>query len=703
MASDGDAGRLVEPLLQVPVALALAMVLAAAAWVRRRAPPYGRAEARPIEPIGRGARVAALAIAVVAVAIRVPWSTPEPMDHLEYALVVETDLAESGWDVLVNRIGIEQAHQPLSRVPIALARRAGLRPEVTRWFQLAAWIVALAAAWRWCRLLASSWTGAIAPRAAAVALASFAWVVWSPLGARYGFDATPYGLYVALAWWGAVALHEVARGNAGWRWAAIGCAAAAFYTHYVELWFFAGTAAIAWLATGELAAPARPRARADLVMVAGCFALAVVPWLPAMRWGAGLFRRYVSREVDLYAMDFPWWAQARETFRIATGWPGWASAVALVLAASYLAIRGDRVRRVGLVAASAGLVPFFVFRAVQQLQYHEASGGTYFGARHVLPFLPLLVVPIVAAAEAALPRRSAARGRIPSATMLLAVPPLVALVSAAAGSTAAQRPDIRGAARYLGDHLRDGDAVGVLPRFFYSALVVDAVSAGRVGFQEASGFARLPLDRAEGRPGPLVWLPADDREFPLPAALENRAFRRVWVIDFQEREFGLLELAPKVSRAVTAYMDASHHLIERRPFDQLALSLYVLDGERETWDGGPWVIDEASWRGHARDVSWTVDGGRVTYRIDLPSPSIRRAAELVLTFPAAEDGNAPSHVRLTVGGAADESFEVPATGAVHAVRLDVPAGVALWVLLEYPGVVARVPSRVELRPVVDGG
>lgn len=703
MASDGDAGRLVDPLLQVPVALAIAIVLAAAAWVRRRASPPGCEDPGPIEPIGRGARVAALAIGLVAVALRVPWSGPEPMDHLEYALVVETDLAESGWEVLVNRIGIEQAHQPLSRVPIALARRAGLRPEVTRWFQLAAWIVALAAAWRWCRLLASSWTGAIAPRAAAVALASFAWVAWSPLGARYGFDATPYGLFVALAWWGAVALHEVASGNAGWRWAAIGCVAAAFYTHYVELWFFAGTAAIAWLATRELAAPARARARVDLLMVACGFALTVVPWLPAMRWGAALFRRYVSREVDLYAMDFPWWEQLRETMRIATGWPGWASAVALVFAASYLALRGDRVRRVGVVAASAGLAPFLVFRAVQQFQYHGASGGTYFGARHVLPFLPLLVLPIVAAAEAVLPRRTAARGRLPSAALLLAAPPLVALVSAVAGSAAVQRPDIRGAARYVRDHLQDGDAVGVLPRFFYSALVVDEVSAGRVGFQEASGFARLPLGRAESRPDPLVWLPADDREFPLPAALENRAFRRVWVIDFQEREFGLLELAPGVSRAVTAHMDSAHHLVERRTFEQLVLSLYALDGERESWDGGPWVIDEASWRGHARDVSWTVDGGRVTYRIDLPSPSTPRAAELVLTFPAAEEGGAPTDVRLTVGGAVDESFAVAVTGGVHTVRFDVPAGAPLWALLEYPGVVARAPSRVEMRPVVHGG
>ena len=702
MASDGDVARLIDPLLQLPLALALGSVCWVAAWLRRRGaasgpgvrPPARRVDSESVSVTRR----AALAIGLVAMALPLPWTGPEPMDHLEYALVVETDLAQSGWEVLVNRVGIEQAHQPLSRVPIALARHVGLPPASTRWLQLAAWFAALAGAWRWMRALAGSWTGARAEHAAdAVALAAFAWVAWSPLGARYGFDATPYGLFAALSWWCAVALHEVARGHSRWRWPGVVLAAAAFYTHYVALWFFAGNAAMAWLESGRLEAPARRAARLDLVMVVAGFGLTVVPWLPAMRWGAVLFRGYVSREVALYAMDFPWWAQARETFRIATGWPGWTSAVALALAGGALALGGDHARRAG-GAALLGLAPFVAFRAVQQYQYAEASGGTYFGARHALPFVPLVALPIVAAMESMLARWLPARVSPTGRAAALGVLPLVAFASTVAGRAEVCRPDIRGAARYVREHLEDGDAVGVLPRFFYSALVVDEVSAGKVRFQDASGFARLPLGRGDGRPGPLVWVPADDREFPFPAALENRAFRRVWVIDFQEREFGLLELAPLVSHEVTAHMDTTHRLIERRIFDQLVLSLYVLDDEREEWDLSPWVIDEASWREHARDVSWTVDGGRVTYRIDLPSPRSTTLAELTLAFPAAGDSPAASRVRVTVGHE-DETFEIPSSGGRHTVQLSATGGESLVARLAYPSAIARAPSRIELRAV----
>ncbi|MBK7977208.1 MAG: hypothetical protein IPK07_29420 [Deltaproteobacteria bacterium] len=708
MASDGDVARLIDPILEVPLAIALVVIAVAGSSWRRRisTDPAKPGSPPPTEGAGvpdrlRGARRMAFAIGLVAMALRVPWSPPEPMDHLEYALVVETDLAETWRDVLVNRVGIEQAHQPLSRVPIALARHLGLRPETTRWFQLAAWGLALAGAWCWTRLLAGSWTGAPAARADGVALASFAWVAWAPLGARYGFDATPYGLFVAFAWWGAVTLVRIGRGSAGWRWPAVALGAAAFYTHYVELWFFVGATAIAWLETSTLPIGARRRARLDLVVVAACLGLAVVPWLPAMRWGAALFRGYVSREVDLYAMDFPWWAQLRETFRIATGWPGWTGLGALLGATAYLGRRGDRAGRIVAAAVVVGLAPYFAFRAVQQYQYAEASGGTYFGARHVLPFVPLVVLPVVAALERAgvswLPTSASPRARL----AVLAVLPLAALASTVAGRTHAERPDIREAARYLRGHLQDGDAVGVLPRFFYSALVVDEVSAGQVRFQDASGFARLPLGRAD-RDDPLVWLPADDREFPFPAALENRAFRRVWVLDFQEREFGLLELAPKVSREVTAHMDAAHRLVERRAFDQLVLSLYLLRDDRERWNGEPWLIDDATWRDHARDVSWTVDGGRATYRIDLPSPAEGTLAELALSFAATDDASAAKRVRLRIDRTIDETFELPPSAVTRTVQVFVPAQQPLVVRLEYPGVVARAPSRVVLRAALAG-
>lgn len=167
MASDGDVARLIDPVLEAPLAIALVVIaVAASSWRRRISTDPAKPGSPPTEGAGvpdrlRGARRMAFAIGLVAMALRVPWSPPEPMDHLEYALVVETDLAETWRDVLVNRVGIEQAHQPLSRVPIALARHLGLRPETTRWFQLAAWGLALAGAWCWTRLLAGSWTGAL--------------------------------------------------------------------------------------------------------------------------------------------------------------------------------------------------------------------------------------------------------------------------------------------------------------------------------------------------------------------------------------------------------------------------------------------------------------------------------------------------------------------------------------------------------------
>ena len=81
------------------------------------------------------------------VAIELALAYPELIERL--GLVPHPEgghFAETWRDVLVNRVGIEQAHQPLSRVPIALARHLGLRPETTRWFQLAAWGLALAGA-----------------------------------------------------------------------------------------------------------------------------------------------------------------------------------------------------------------------------------------------------------------------------------------------------------------------------------------------------------------------------------------------------------------------------------------------------------------------------------------------------------------------------------------------------------------------------
>jgi hypothetical protein len=311
--------------------------------------------------------------------------------------------------------------------------------------------------------------------------------------------------------------------------------------------------------------------------------------------------------------------------------------------------------------------------------------------------LPLLAVAVIGAVGG-LVDRFVAPPRVVFRLVILGALPACALVTAGERHRHAERPDIRSAAAYLREHLEDGDAVGVLPRFFYSALVVDEVSAGRIDFQRAFGFARLPLGQAD-RADPMVWLPADDREFPLPEALENRAFHRVWVLDFQEREFGLLELSPVVSRRVTSHMDAGHTLLERRSFDQLVLSLYRLDRRRESWAGGPWVMNEANWREHARDVSWSTDGDRLVYRIDLPTADVTRLAELALTFPAADQPHAATRTDLTISAGIDTALDLPADEATRTVQFVAPEGQPLILRLDYPKDRARVPTQVSLRTV----
>ncbi len=650
----------------------------------------------------RVSRRAAFAIGAVGVALCLPWRGSEPMDHLEYALVAETALAESWSEVLVNRVGIEQAHQPLSRVPIAVARRLGLPPESTRWVSLGAWALALVGAWSWLGrlLVARPSDGGRGP--AGAQLSAFACVAFSPLAVRYAFDVTPYAFFACCAWWSACFVFGVPEGTAHARWLAVIAATVAFYGHYVALPFFAGVVAHAWFAAAELEVVERRRARLDLVTVAALFALAIVPWIPAMRWGGELFRRYVSRERDLYALDLSSLAQLRELARIVTGAPGVGGAVLLSASVVSTWMLGDSRMRSLLGRVALALAPYAAFRTYQQHQYAVAAGGTYFGARHFLPFLPLAALLPVLAVEplgarlARSPRL--ARGFIRVAWVAL---PSVALVASLAGLRHASRPDIRSAAAYLRANLADGDAVGVLPRFFHSPLVVDEVSRGSVAFQDASGFARLALDDSSDR-RPLVWLPADDREFPLPEALENRAFERVWVLDFQEREFGLLEVAPLVSQRVTAHMDAAHALLERRAFDQIVLSLYRLDPARAIWSGDPWILDESNWRQHARDVSWSTDGDRLVYRIDLPSPTEPRLAELSVVFAASEDGRSTEDVGFDLAGNAElnQRIDVPAAGDTRSVRFPARTGEPLVLRLDYPKDRVQLPTRISLTAVV---
>ncbi len=635
----------------------------------------------------------AIAIGLVALAVRVPWGAAEPMDHLEYVLVVETQLAKGWPEILVNRVGIEQAHQPLSRVPIALARSVGLRPEAVRWVQLAAWMLALAAAAR----LLPRWLG---PRpgeepaagADAACVAAFAWLALSPLACRYGFDVTPYGLLAFFSWASLAALYRVLDGSGRAPFVAGLLAGAGFYAHYVELWFFPAGLTLVALDARALEPRSRRQAWLGLAIAAAIFGLCVVPWLPAMRWGLTLFDRYVGRESELYAMDFSAVAQLREVARIATGWPGWLGLGLAVVPLTLAWTIGDRPRAAHATWLMAALSPYLVFRGFQQLQYESAAHGTYFGARHFMPFVLFLIVGVVAAVEALAARLPAALRSARYGAFLLLV--LVAGASTVRDRFVPSRPDIRGAAEVIRAGLRDGDAVGVLPRFFYSPLVMDAVSHGLYTAPDATGFARIPMKPGDDA-GPLVWLPADDREFPLPAALENFAFERLWLVDFRESEFGLLELSPRVSERTAAHLDARHELLERRQFPQLTLSLYRLRHELERWEDPPWILDEAHWKDHPRSVSWGTEGTELVYRIDLPVSSRDRDAELDLEWPAPEIRNESTPVRVSLG-TIDDSWTLGPAAERRSIRFAAPAGIASVLRLRYPAGHERVPSRVEL-------
>jgi hypothetical protein len=383
----------------------------------------------------------------------------------------------------------------------------------------------------------------------------------SPFHIYFSQTVTPYsllGLWVAAAY----LLHPLAL-EAGGPWRRyVAVLALGFLTHFSAPALFAPLALDAgWRAWRS---DRGPEARARLWRFVAAGAVALVPFAVG---AAGLF--FYSAMIPhifpmIHAMAlFPPVEGVADAllafFRGAGGflWHGVTSTFATpdygalsgagVLCALVGAREAVRARQESGAILPAGVVLFVLFFAALGTLTILSNGFFYFASRRFVPVVPILVVLWAGGLGAAL-RAMGGKG----VALGLRVAVMCALLCAPLASQAAHlvtmksdvvKPDMRSIVDQLTPLLRDGDAVATGPYVFFDFLYSYHAVSQIDDWYQAGGAPRWVSLPGHSLANPRrVLVSLSDIALPWHQVVTHAGLKRIWLLDVDERPYGLREL-----------------------------------------------------------------------------------------------------------------------------------------------------------------
>ena len=649
----------------------------------------------PRTPADRIPLLVVAAILGLGTLVRLPLGDPGSLDGGEYSYVadVEEGLAATGERAPAGALlaGIQRGHQPLALLPIAALRSLGLPATGGRWLAL---VLSAGGLWIASRLFPRLLGEGTEP--GPLSIAALAWLAFSPLAIRYGFDVTPNALLALLVWGQALAVYRGVDGDEwAWIWAAL-LGVAAFFTDYLAVPACASILVLGWAEAHLTPVARRRRTRVRAVLAALILGLALAAWAPILGWALPRHAHALSVEAAHYRQDLSTLDQLAYLLGAATGIPLVATLALAVLALGVMAFEEDR-RHSPPWFLAIPIVALVTQVAVRSSRYRAATGGLDLAPHQVLPYLPFVLAVLVRGLDV-LARQARSSLRL----VALALPAVCALVVATGETGRVRRPDLGPALDHVRGSIRDWDAIGVLSTASDAPRIVHALTGGRRSYHDGVGY--WALARAGSGRGAVVWVVADRSQGVLPAAYERHSFRRLWLIEIGEEEFGSPLRASGYRQRVVADLTERHRLVDRRELDQIAVSLFELEHSFRPWPGDEYRLDlsDSDWSTSGRQVSWLVnpEGIRSPIRLDLPPPP--RSGPVDVWFGYPPDLERPvTRARVAVDGAPATSFTLGPREAVVRFRIDAleEAGPVVTVVFQPPP--AELPAEVRMR-MADG-
>ncbi|MAE71553.1 MAG: hypothetical protein CME06_13935 [Gemmatimonadetes bacterium] len=532
------------------------------------------------------ARLAVVAAALVALAMRLYRIGAEPMDLLEYTYYFMSAGRRSIADLLFAEISIQQAHQPVPHLILALLSRVSAGNE--GWMRIPSALLGVAAipvVWTWAR--------EILPGRERIAVA-VAWLVaLHPIEIWYGRDMTPYGLFALLAAGSYLFLWRGLERGTHWR-AFVLVSAINFYVQYYEIWVLFSQ--ILLVSGYVLFAKQRPRpwyAAGQAVRAMAIWSLCVTPWLPFFFKSLTLGYASLNATGPAYSADLTLRHALNEGYRQMIGLPpaAWGSAV-LVFAVAIQALGAGTLWRRHRAAAIVVLTPILGGVLTELLFYwklHSLTDGYYLQIRHyiyIVPFSAILLVTGVA--QAARPFH-ALRPRLAEVAIagLTAAMVVAQLAYGRRIITGGQRSDVREIVRSIRAKLEDGDAIALLPASFYSHLFsYYFLEPGERGDDLFGSEAWRRLRRADGRTA-MIYSPLTEHRLPYRYGAENLFLSRLWIVHFQEEVLDLRKFGDAPYEELLASLNPSRSPLETIEADRIRADLIQLDQRREL----PWTDD----------------------------------------------------------------------------------------------------------------
>jgi len=508
----------------------------------------------------------------IAVVLRFIGLDMEPLEQNEFTYFMSGMGHTSIGDVMLDVNAMAQTHPPLFHGILYVFSAFGNTEWIARLPAALAGVGAVpltfAVAWRF---VDGKWLAAsVAALAAAV----------SPVHVWYSQDVSPYtlmALFALVLLWSTDAAIRRPSSRRPW-WGIILSSWGLFYSHYYGLhltiscfavlgWMVAkrqmGWRAMAWrtLSTGA-------------VLAAG-----LLVWLPAFveayLWSKGHSTAY-QREVGVYHNNREFFADILDVFRLMGGFSlpwKWLALGGVAMGIVHWRLPSlSTSRRLLLVMPFVWFFPFELLN--RETFLHSLYDGYYFGIRYMLFLFP--VAWVLGAVWVSRALEPTTRAWIKWPTYVTAASVLIAgLLSSWGQIHRYDRPDVRGAAAYVHQHIQDGDAVIVGPAVFY---------------QHPYHYYRVPLDqraalgindymqtpRWHGQ-----WVGVLSELFEdVSRSLDNVHIQRVWLLDHEQHLLGRPEFSRRPAEHLMKKIEANFEPVAdaEQSFHDVTLRLYQRRG-----------------------------------------------------------------------------------------------------------------------------
>jgi len=566
-----------------------------------RVDPLRREDVASSGRSGLPAAAAAIGIILAAALLRLLHLDAESLEHLEATYLLGGSAAPSLFWSFFSRVGIDQGHQPLYHGILYLwSKITGSSLAAGRLFSALAGLGTLPLLFFFGKRIAGRNEALLAILLLAVA----------PLHVWYSRDLTPYtwmALFSLANYYFLYSAGESGRSRhlAGY----LVSGALLFYTHYFGVGII--VAGFCYTAINLFDSRGDPARRNRWIRVAAASALLLViilAWFP-MFAETNRVQQYIhSCERDIKRPATPFEGRAILGLFFGSGsetvWPLFI--LLPISAAAFYHVFRTR-RRLFLLVFPPLLVCAGMNLVYWKMTHFHNKGLASNEIRHSLDMLPYLhlilaawVVDTFKTARDGISRsrpqesrEGPGHGIIRSGpkTLLTRITSagVVILLLALNGNwlvsllDAPVKSDIRGACNHVRNGLRDGDAVAVLPIFFYSHQgiyhLLDGEEADFRGLMAAPAWHPLP---GEGE----YFAVLSDFDLPYTDALSSLFFDRLWIIDIRDRLFGAEVFSSRSAEFVLAWLESGADLVETAEYNNVKVHLF--EGPVEGAGRGAW-------------------------------------------------------------------------------------------------------------------